>query len=136
MVFPMALGRRQGWTNVVGRGAALRALVLVATGASLSACVSLPRNPYGPLPIDLRSPVSADIRSTSVKATPWPSFLLVPSQPTDVRPITAWNRNMFDILAERRQSQAMVIVFPQTLFGAQAFAQSGRARATPPSPAP
>ena len=109
-----------------------RAAAIALAGAALSACVSLPRNPYGPLPIDVTSPVSADIRGTSVKTMAWPSFLQVPSQPTDVRPITAWNRNMFAMLAERRQSEAAVIVFPQTLYGAEAFAQDGRAEVAPP----
>lgn len=142
---------------------AAQAVVLALGCASLCACVSLPRNPYGPLPIDPASPVSADIRSISVKGSAFPSFLQIPSQPTDVRPISAWNRDIFDMLAERRQSQALSIAFPQILYGAEAFAQdgrsevapalspaeaaaladrsaafaqAGRARATPPSPTP
>ena len=108
-----------------------RVAAIVLTCVALGACISLPRNPYGPLPIDLTSPISADIRSISVKKAAYPSFLQVPSQPTDVRPITAWNRNMFEVLAERRQNEALVIVFPQTLYGAEAFAQDGRAQVAP-----
>ena len=136
---------------------------MALAGAGLCACVSLPRNPYAPLPVDLTSPVAADIRSIDLKTAAYPSFLQVPGQPTDVRPTSAWNRNIFAMLAERRQSDALSVVFPQTLYGAEAFAQdgrasvapsltpaeanaltdrsaafaqSGRARATPPSPAP
>ncbi len=127
MVFPMALGLLHGWSI-----AALPRWVAVAlAGAGLCACVSLPNNPFGPLPVDLTSPISADIRSTDVKTAAYPSFLQVPSQPTDVRPVSAWNRNIFDMLAERRQNQALVIVFPQTLYGAEAFAQVGRSEVVP-----
>ena len=163
VVFAMALGPVHGRTSATAGSAISRAAAIVLAGAALSACVSLPRNPYGPLPIDLTSPVSADIRSVNLKGAAYPSFLQVPSQPTDVRPISAWNRNMFAVLAERRQSEALVVVSPQILYGAEAFAQqgraevapaltadeaaaltdrsvafaaTGRARATPPSPAP
>jgi hypothetical protein len=108
-----------------------RVAAIVLAGVALGACVSLPRNPYGPMPLDLTSPVSADIRSINVKGAAYPSFLQVPSQPTDVRPISAWNRNMFAVLAERRQSEALVMVFPQTIYGAEAFAQDGRAQVAP-----
>ena len=55
----------------------------------------------------------------------------MPSQPTDVRPVVAWNKDIFATLASRRQVKAEEIANPQTLFGAEAFAQDQRASVQP-----
>jgi hypothetical protein len=104
----------------------------IVLAAAVAGCVSLPRNPYGPLPIDLTSPVATDIRKMDVSKAAYPSFLQVPSQPTDVRPTSAWNKDEFQILAERRRNTAIETAYPQTLYGAEAFAQQSRAEAAPP----
>lgn len=109
--------------------AAAGALVLAAL--ALSAC-SVARTALGPLQYDKSSPAAPAIASTSVKGQGYPSFLDVPSQPTDVRPVSAWNRNIFDTLAARRQIDAFQVTYPQTLYGAEAFAQQARAEAVPP----
>ena len=56
----------------------------------------------------------------------------MPSVPQDVRPVTAWTRNIYNTLRERRQSQALEVVYPQSLYGAQAFAEEQRLKAAPP----
>jgi hypothetical protein len=139
---------------------AAAAIALAAIG--LCAC-SVARTAFGPLQYDKNSAAAGAIASTSVADQPYPKLGQVPNQPDDVRPITAWNRNIFDTLTARRQVEALQVVQPQTLYGAQAFAQQaqadvapaltpeqakaqgdksaafakeGRARATPPSPAP
>lgn len=145
------------------RPTALAAAGAIACAAvSLGAC-SVTRTALGPLQYDKSSPAAPAIASTSVQDQGYPSFLDVPSQPTDVRPVAAWNRNIFDVIGSRRQMDAFQVAQPQTLYGAEAFAQqakaqavappppaatqtqgdksaafakSGRARATPPSPAP
>jgi hypothetical protein len=105
------------------------AIALAAVG--LSAC-SVTREAFGPLQYDKSSPAATAIATTDVSQQPYPSFLQVPSQPDDVRPIAAWNRNIFDILADRRQVDAFQVVNPQTFYGAEAFAQQARAEAAPP----
>ena len=114
--------------------APLAAGTIALAALSLGAC-SVARTALGPLQYDKSSPAAPAIASTSVQGVPYPSFLDVPSQPTDVRPVTAWNRNIFDTLAARRQLEAYQVAFPQAFYGAEAFAQEARAEATPP-PAP
>ena len=107
------------------------ASVIACTALGLGAC-SVGRTAFGPLQYDKASPAAGAIASTSVKQQPYPSFLDVPSQPDDVRPISAWNRNIFDTLAARRVNEAYQVANPQTLYGAEAFAQEGQAQAAPP----
>ena len=111
------------------RSAALFAAGVIACLAlGLGAC-SVTRTALGPLQYDKASPAAGAIASTSVKDRPFPSFLNVPSQPDDVRPISAWNRNIFDTLAARRVNEAYQVANPQSLYGAEAFAQEGQAQA-------
>ena len=111
---------------------ATRAAAVVALAAiSLGAC-SAARAAFGPLQYDKNSPAAGAIASTDVSKQPYPTFAQVPSQPDDVRPTTAWSRNIFDTLAARRQMEALQVVQPQTLYGAEAFAQQSRALAAPP----
>lgn len=114
--------------------AAVIALVVSLGAAGLGGC-SIARTAFGPLQYDKTSPAAAAIASTDVSQQPYPTFALVPSQPDDVRPISAWNRNIFDMMAARRQMDAFEVVNPQTFYGAEAFAQQARAEAAPP-PAP
>lgn len=110
---------------------AAAAIALAAGG--LGAC-SAARTAFGPLQYDKNSPAAGAIATTDVSKQAYPSFLQVPPQPDDVRPISAWNRNIFDLLAARRQMDAFQVAFPQTFYGAEAFAQDARAEATPPKP--
>ena len=114
--------------------AVLAAGAVACAAMGLGAC-GVTRTAFGPLQYDKSSPAAPAIASTSVKDLGYPSFLNVPSQPSDVRPTTAWNRNIFDMLAVRRQMDAFQVVMPQSFLGAEAFSQQGRADATPP-PAP
>jgi hypothetical protein len=111
---------------------AAAAIALAAGG--LCGC-SVARTAFGPLQYDKSSPAAAAIATTDVSQQPYPTFAQVPSQPDDVRPTTAWNRNIFDMFAARRQMDAFQLVQPQTLYGAEAFAQDAQAQAAPP-PAP
>lgn len=109
------------------------AAIALAAG-SLCAC-SVARTAFGPLQYDKNSPAASAIAATDVSRQAYPSFLQVPPQPDDVRPISAWNRNIFDMLAARRQMEAYQVTSPQTLYGSEAFAQQSRSEAAPP-PAP
>ena len=114
------------------RMAALSAAsAIVCAAFSLGAC-SVARTAFGPLQYDKASPAAGAIASTSVRNRAYPSFLDVPSQPDDVRPISAWNRNIFDTIAARRVNEAYQVSNPQSLYGAEAFAQEGQAQAAPP----
>jgi hypothetical protein len=104
------------------------AAAIAFAAGGLGAC-SVARTAY-----DKNSPAAGAIASTDVSKQAYPSFLQVPSQPDDVRPIAAWNRNIFDLLAARRQMEAFEIAYPQTFYGAEAFAQEARAQAVPPKP--
>jgi hypothetical protein len=115
--------------------AVLAAGAMALAAAMLGGCGAT-RTAFGPLQFDKSSPAAPAIASTSVAGKPYPSFLDVPNQPTDVRPVSAWNRNIFDTLAARRQLEAFQVAYPQTLYGAEAFAQEARAEATPPPPPP
>ena len=114
----------------------LPALGAAAIGlASLGLCAcSATQAAFGPLQYDKSSPAASAIAATDVSKQPYPSLLQVPPQPDDVRPTTAWNRNIFDMLAARRQIDAVPQVYPQTFYGAEAFAQQARIDATPPPP--
>lgn len=109
----------------------MRAAGVIALAAGLGAC-SVARTAFGPLQYDKTSPAAGAIASTSVAGQPYPTFAQVPSQPDDVRPISAWSRNIFDTLAARRQVEALQLVQPQTLYGAEAFAQQAQAEVAPP----
>ena len=111
-------------------GAAAFALVAV----SLGGC-SVARTALGPPQYDKSSPAAPAIAAASVAGLPYPTFTQVPSQPDDVRPIAAWNRNILDMVAARRQLDAFQVAFPQTFYGAEAFAQQAKIDVEPP-PAP
>jgi hypothetical protein len=131
VVFLMADGFARSCRDLRVRTAAV-ATAVAAACLGLSACANLPTGPFAPPPLDVTSPVAADIQKMDTKHAAYPSFLNIPSQPTDLRPASAWSRNIFDTLRQRREAQALVVVYPQTLYGAEAFAQEGRAKAAPP----
>ncbi|HEY4031573.1 MAG TPA: hypothetical protein VGM25_14605 [Caulobacteraceae bacterium] len=105
------------------------AIALVAAG--LGGC-SVTRTAFGPLQYDKASAAAPAIASTDVSAQPYPALTQVPPQPDDVRPIAAWNRDIFDMVAARRQLDAFQVANPQTFYGAEAFAQEAKIEAVPP----
>jgi hypothetical protein len=120
------------------RPAPLAALagVVALGGLGLGGCVHVPSYPFYQPPVDVTSPIAEDIRKASPATEAYPSFVSVPSLPQDVRPASAWTRNVYNTLRERRESQAMAVLYPQSLYGAQAFAEEQRLKAAPPiSPA-
>ena len=114
-------------------GAAAAIALAVGIGAAGLGGCSVTRAAFGPLQYDKSSPAAPAIASTDVSKQAYPSMLQVPPQPDDVRPISAWNRNIFDMLAARRQMDAFEVAFPQTFYGAEAFAQQAKIDVTPPS---
>ena len=117
--------------RAIRRPASGAAVAIALAALGLGAC-SVTRQAFGPLQYDKSSAAAEAIATTDVSKQAYPSFLQVPSQPEDVRPISAWNRNIFDILAARRQMDAFQVTYPQNLYGGEAFAQQSRAEAAPP----
>ncbi len=117
----------RGPARRIGRLALGGALALCA-----GACVSLPDGPFKRPPADVASPLAADIEKMNPKTAVFPAFLNIPDQPDDVRPVSAWTRNIYNTLRLRRQMRALEALYPQTLYGADAFAQIEQARAAPP----
>ena len=115
------------------RPPALGVAAIALVGVGLAGC-GVTRTAFGPLQYDKSSPAAPAIASTDVSNQPYPTFAQAPSQPDDVRPIAAWNRNILDMIAARRQLDAFPVAYPQTFYGAEAFAQQARIDATPPPP--
>jgi len=95
--------------------------------------VNLPSGgPFAEPPVDVTSPLAADIGKSNPATAPYPTFLSVPQRPQDIRPVTAWTRNIYNTLRLRRQMQAMEVLYPQELYGAEAFAKQAREQAATP----
>jgi hypothetical protein len=112
--------------------AAALAGAMALCGFGLGGCIHIPHYPFYQPPTDVTSPLVEDIAKSNPASAPFPSFLSVPSQPLDIRPTTAWTRNIYNTLRLRRQMQAMAVLYPQGLYGSEAFAKEQRARAAAP----
>ncbi|MDB5458997.1 MAG: hypothetical protein JWO72_738 [Caulobacteraceae bacterium] len=111
-------------------GAAL-AGVLALGGIGLGGCVQL-NYPFAQPPVDVTSPIAEDLRKANPAGAPYPSFLQVPEVPQDVRPTTAWTRNIYNTLRLRRQMRAMAVIYPQTLKDPEGFLQDNKKKALAP----
>jgi hypothetical protein len=120
----------------MGRSAPAAALAC-ALVCSLGGCVDLPSLVFQPPPVDLTSPIAKDVQAASAVKRPYPKFADVPPiPPPDIRPASAWSQNTYDTLLMRRQQQALLALYPQTLFDTEGFAETNRAKAVaPPAPA-
>ncbi len=105
---------------------------LALAGLGLGACADLPKYPFAQPPVDVTSPLAEDLRQVNPTNAAYPSFRQVPDMPTDVRPATAWTRNIYNTLRLRRQMQAQQVLYPQSLYGTEAFAQEERNKAAAP----
>jgi hypothetical protein len=112
-------------------GARIIPVMTAAIALGMGGCTHLDHLPLTEPPADLRSPLAGDLKQLDLKTAAYPSFLQMPNQPTDVRPVVAWNKDIFATLAARRVVKAEEIANPQTLYGAEAFAQDQRAAVQP-----
>jgi hypothetical protein len=115
----------------------LRPLALaLAAGCATSACAGVSKLDFGSrATVDPSSPLAAEVQAASRAKEAYPRFADVPPAPTDVRPASAWSRNIYDTLQLRRQQSALAALYPQTLFGTDAWAKATRAEAVaPPTP--
>lgn len=125
-------------TATVFRAAGWAARLAPALGlaCALAGCVDLPAKVFTPPPVDLTSPIAKDVQAASAANRPYPKFADVPPiPPPDIRPASAWSVNIYDTLELRREQQALAMLYPQTLFNTEGFAQTNKARAVAP-PAP
>lgn len=136
--------------------APLAATVLLAGLAS--GCAS---NPMAFGKVDRSSPVAADVVAAQHAPGPYPNFAEIPPAPKDVRPVSAWRAAVYDEWGLKKQTEAEAAAIPFVLTvgdaegwaaverakipaaemippasdassQAEAFAQAGLARATPP----
>ena len=108
----------------------------IAVACVASACSAGSKLAFGaPTAVDPTSPLAAEVRAASKDKSAYPRFADVPPAPTDVRPATAWTRNVYDTLQQRRRQTALDALYPQILFGTEAWAKAARAEAVvPPTP--
>lgn len=107
----------------------------LALACLVGGCVNAPNMVFSPPPIDLTSPVAKDVLAASDAKGAYPRFSDVPAgAPTDIRPVSAWSRNIYDTLQLRRQQEALEALYPQTLHDTEAWAEAQKAYATPPPP--
>jgi hypothetical protein len=122
-------------TRATAPAKTLRRTALIAAigaGAALGGCGHLPDGPFAQPQADVTSPIAAELRAANTSNAPYPSFLNMPEAPQDVRPVTAWTRNIYNTLRLRRQLRAQAVLNPQSLYGAEAFAQDARKGVAPP----
>ena len=100
--------------------------------AAFGGCAHLPSGPFTPPPPSVASPLADDIRHLDIQHAAYPGWISVPSRPTDIRPKSAWTRNIYNVLRERRRMQALAVLDPQSLYGARAYAEDARAYAAAP----
>jgi hypothetical protein len=127
MTYPMAAPFLRGlWRT-------RRIASVIAVAWALTGCVDLPSMVFTPPPIEMTSPIRSEVEAASTAKVSYPRWSDVPlTAPTDIRPTTAWTRNIYDTLRLRRQQQALAALYPQILFDAPGFAYAGKAFATPP----
>ena len=107
--------------------------LIAVSAVGLSGCADLPKYPFAQPPVDVASPIADDIRKANAAGAPYPTFAQVPDLPQDLRPTTAWTRNIYDTLRLRRQMQALAVLYPQTLADSDAFANAGKLKAQAPA---
>ncbi len=136
------------------------AVALFGAAASLAGC-QLPSQVAGfrTAAVDPASPVYKDVMESTRHPGPYPKFSDIPKIPTDVRPTSAWAVAVADVRQDKARLDAGVAALPpaaadtetfaanargevhapaaeappaETADQTQAYAQSLRARATPP----
>ena len=113
-----------------------RIVSVAALACALGACVHASNFALTPPPVDVTSPIAKDVQAASAADRPYPIFADVPAgPPTDIRPASAWSRNIYDTLRDRRAQQALETLYPQTPSDTVAWADEQKARAVAP-PAP
>lgn len=132
-------------------------------GAALACGGQAMANPFAFGPVDANSPVAADVAKAQREPGPYPSFVHVPPVPRDVRPASAWRAAVYETWGLKQSLEAEAAAIPFTLAvgqagawaaaerakipaaemtpppadtagQAEAFAETARARATPPPP--
>jgi hypothetical protein len=139
-------------------------LPLVAVATVLAGCAETDRaNPLTFGKVDSNSSVAADVAAAQGSPGPYPSFSHIPPTPKDVRPALAWRESVAETWALKRRTETDAAAVPFGLTSGeaqgwadterakipaeemtpppadaaadtQAFADTARARATPPPP--
>ncbi len=111
----------------------IRPLLVAAAAAATCACANLPTsNVLAPPGIDPTSAVAQDVHRASTMDGPFPDFRDIPLPPTDVRPVSAWSRTIYDTVRLRRQLIVEAALAGPAPTDTVAFFQDTKARVTPP----
>jgi hypothetical protein len=96
-----------------------------AAGGCLSPRMMLSKSS---LPVDANSPVAKDVIYASQHPGPFPRFADIPKTPSDDRPPAAWTAAAQDVEARKAALDAQVARLPPVQTGAEDYAVALRAR--------
>ncbi|MBV9508848.1 MAG: hypothetical protein JO303_01040 [Caulobacteraceae bacterium] len=77
---------------------------------------------------DPNSSVAAEVNAASDAPGAYPDLHHIPPNPTDVRPVSAWKAAVDSELAVKQEVQANAAAIPFTLNGTQPFADQARSQ--------
>jgi hypothetical protein len=105
-----------------GAGAAMACAGLV------SGCASMPKlHGYAEeAPVDISSPVAADVKAAMKHPGPYPRFADIPKLPRDVRPASAWNRAVRATEADKMRLERETAALAAKQVDTEAFARAAR----------
>jgi hypothetical protein len=110
----------------------VRLSLYVAATLAAGGCMSLPKaSPLATSPIDPNSPVAADVRAAERAPGPYPRLSALPTMPTDLRPAPAWRQAVLSEWSLKAQTEREAAAVPFTLRNSEAWATQTRARVSP-----
>jgi len=98
-------------------------------GCSLPSQVAGIRSPA----VDPSSPVYKDVLEATQHPGPYPKFSDIPKIPTDVRPVSAWASAVADVRHDKAGLDSALAALPPPETDTEAFAANARSQAKPPS---
>jgi hypothetical protein len=93
----------------------------------LSACVSIPNEPYANAPVDGNSSAAGQVAAAAARNAPYPTFADIPQAPGDVRSVEGWNIAVNGTEAERAQLLAETAPSTFSLSNTEGFIAAERA---------
>lgn len=103
----------------------------LCAGAALGACGCVAAPDLRPLSagdVNPNSSVAAEVDAASRSPGPYPRFEDIPPVATDVRTVPQWRQAVISEWAIRRQTEAEAAAIPFVLAGSEAWAESMRAK--------
>ena len=85
--------------------------------------------------VDPNSPVYQDVMNATRHPGPYPTFSDIPKTPTDIRPVAAWAVAVADIKSDRSNLDSAVAALPPPAADTESFAANARTEAAAPAAA-